>query len=795
MNLPIIQNPYETLLNNLRDPVILYDNSGQILWVNKRMQKNLGREFDESKSLHIRDIIKPVHKLYEEDFSLFFKPGFLGLVKLILNHNCYEKDAANVVQQNIGPQNIGTRANVIKLNEDNFICTFTETLNHMTTYFSRYRIDYFALLDMENRIVEYNDYFFDKFSEYKDAHDFHNMHISEFLEDGSWELFQKYRYKNLSYLKGIEQIPQNDWTLTHNDNFNNDLKESWKFGKNSQWHSKNNILIGDSIGEYSFAILKKNLPITELDIKIEFEAKTDLNFGFSAFLGGLHKSFRASPDSNGFLFSVDSDGFVIKKDATHVTSKNKVENKENKWYKICIEKTGGKYSFSIDNKTILEHYDLDIQYRPAQSACGLISSPKAKFKNFKVYTRDSKLDSEELLHHKNDLKMRYFPQELYKARIQEGVYPYFNKKNSFHPSKAVKIIHFQEVTELRQTQQALNNTIKHSQSLMQENKILKTTLIKRSNIGIGNSESYNKVRKLIKNVADSESHVLFTGETGTGKDMAANELHLQSDRRENPFVKIDCAALPPQLLESELFGHEKGSFTGAVDKKIGRFEAAENGTIFLDEIGNLELNLQSKLLRVLQDKCFERVGGTKTLRTNARIISATNIDLEERIENGEFRSDLYYRINTITICLPTLKKRSEDIPLLANHFITEICKSNKREIPRIDPAFYEFLQKYPWPGNIRELRNTIEYAILMSNGDGINLKSLPSSVLERKQESYNAVHSINTLFKRPSELSKVEILDALEKTNGNLSKTALELGIGRQSLYRVMDRYELRKSN
>lgn len=306
---------------------------------------------------------------------------------------------------------------------------------------------------------------------------------------------------------------------------------------------------------------------------------------------------------------------------------------------------------------------------------------------------------------------------------------------------------------------------------------------------IGQSESIKEVALLIQQVAKTCSTVLITGESGTGKEVAAVEIHKASSRVDKPFIAVNCAALSEQLLESELFGHEKGAFTGALSKKKGRFEIADQGTILLDEIGEMPLNMQVKLLRVLQERCFERVGGTDTIHVDVRVIATTNIDLTAAISKGTFREDLYYRLNVIRIVMPPLRSRKEDIPLLVNHFFERYDPSHTK---KISPEAMKILTKYNWPGNIRELQNTIERALVVCQVAEIQPIHLPKELLNSLEETLapeiNWTEGGFTL----EELEKHLILKALEKHNNNQTKVAKYLGITRPTLLYRLQKYGIK---
>jgi DNA-binding NtrC family response regulator len=307
-----------------------------------------------------------------------------------------------------------------------------------------------------------------------------------------------------------------------------------------------------------------------------------------------------------------------------------------------------------------------------------------------------------------------------------------------------------------------------------------------SNI-IGKSSKMKKIFEIVKQVAPTKASVLITGESGVGKELIADAIHFNSPRKEKAFIKVHCAALTETLLESELFGHEKGAFTGATMRKRGRFELAHNGTLFLDEIGEINQNVQIKILRVLQERTFERVGGEETLEVDVRIIAATNRDLKEEIKNGSFREDLYYRLNVVNIEIPLLSERTEDIPLLVSSFIKELSVENNKEIKGIDSKATKALYAYPWPGNVRELRNCIESAIVMCKTDIITIDDLPPYIQSNSDTNFIKLPCGISL----SEAEKTIITFNLNQNNGNKSKTAEILGIGRKTLHRKIKEYNI----
>ncbi len=304
---------------------------------------------------------------------------------------------------------------------------------------------------------------------------------------------------------------------------------------------------------------------------------------------------------------------------------------------------------------------------------------------------------------------------------------------------------------------------------------------------IGKSPQMKKVLDVIEQVAPTRASVLITGESGVGKELVADAIHNLSDRKDRPFVKVHCAALTETLLESELFGHEKGSFTGAVATKRGRFELANSGSIFLDEIGEVNQAVQIKILRVLQEKKFERVGGEETLEVDVRIVSATNRDLKKEIQEGRFREDLFYRLNVVNVNVPPLRERKEDIALLAAAFLKEFSEENGKEIVGIDAKAKTALYGYSWPGNIRELRNCIESAVVLAKGNVITPMDLPPSVANESEGDYIKINVGISLADAEKEI----IRGTLNYAKGNKSRAAEVLGIGRKTLHRKIQEYNL----
>jgi len=332
-----------------------------------------------------------------------------------------------------------------------------------------------------------------------------------------------------------------------------------------------------------------------------------------------------------------------------------------------------------------------------------------------------------------------------------------------------------------------------TQALEKEVRYLREEIDKSCGFGniVGKSKVMEDVFKIVRQIADSKSTVLIMGESGTGKELISRAIHYNSNRRNFPFVTINCAAIPETLIESELFGHEKGAFTNAIEKKLGRFEVAHEGTLFLDEIGELSLATQAKILRFLEEKEFNRVGGSKTIKVDVRLITATNKELTQLLKKGSFREDLYYRINVVPIIIPPLRERKEDIPLLIDHFIGKFNEENNKNVKGVSKEALELMMNYEWPGNVRELENLIERVIALTPNEHIQPNELPLSLINISKINGLKEYILDgkvPFLKAEEEFERGIILDALKKTNYVQSHAAEMLGISRRILKYKMDK-------
>jgi len=355
--------------------------------------------------------------------------------------------------------------------------------------------------------------------------------------------------------------------------------------------------------------------------------------------------------------------------------------------------------------------------------------------------------------------------------------------------------YFPKPIDLQKLEPAIKNAIK-GYDLSKEIENLRENIKKEysfSNIVSADSRMQD-VFKLVTKVLNNDITVLIYGESGTGKELVARAIHYNGNRKDNPFVVVNCASIPRELLESELFGHEKGSFTGAHQRKLGKFEVANGGTIFLDEVGELEMLLQAKLLRVIQEKAFDRVGGTELIKTDVRIISATNRDLKDAVEKKEFREDLFYRLNSFPIFIPPLRHRKGDILVLAQHFLESLSKKLGKEIKGFSKKALKLIYDYPWPGNIREMENTIERCMIIAERDIIDIDDLPTHL--KTSDSIIASDFTGNIFNDDTiipfeKLKEESIRHALKVTKGNIVEAAKKLHLGRATIYRLMERYNI----
>jgi DNA-binding NtrC family response regulator len=424
-------------------------------------------------------------------------------------------------------------------------------------------------------------------------------------------------------------------------------------------------------------------------------------------------------------------------------------------------------------------YSIDV------AASGTEAIAKAEATSYDVVITDLNMpgmDGMEVLDHFNEnrpgtlviLLTAYGTIETAVQAVKRGAFDYLTK-----PAK------LDEIIIILQRAEELN-------ALKEENELLRSQIQERFANIVGQSTPMQKLYRTIQRVSRTATTVLILGESGTGKELIANAIHYHSDRKDKPFVPINCGAIPEELLESELFGHERGAFTGALKERKGRFELAHQGTVFLDEIGEMSQKLQVKLLRFLQEKRFERVGGGRTIQVEAGIIAATNKDLEKAVEEGSFREDLFYRLNVIPMHVPPLREREGDVPLLIHHFLKRHCQEKEIPLKRMSKAAVETLDRYPWPGNVRELENLIERLVILTDSEEIDLDDLPPRIRQCQATRPSALMDISLgetgmdLKKTLDDLENHLIMEALKRANGVKNRAANLLGLNRTTLIEKM---------
>ncbi|MFH0920233.1 MAG: sigma-54 dependent transcriptional regulator [Fibrobacterota bacterium] len=677
---------------------------------------------------------------------------------------------------------VESKADIIALDQENYIAFFDIGINDRVAYFNNFSSDLFAMLNAEHHLIDYNQQFFDKFYRLMEGSlNYRGKYIGAFFRKNDWELFKRNQTDKKEYLEECIRNSNGPWTPAYAEDFRDNTHEQWEFDPTGKWTTDGDELHGETKQGFSFCLLKRAVDVSAQDVRIEFSVKCRNEFKFGCFIAGRHEHYTFSPDSSGYYLGVGPEGMVVKRCGMKMIEKPQQALQADCWHKVILEKTGGKVTLDIDPQSRVEFLDLQPIADPSLNACGLACGANTSFKDFKVSNRISTLRiGSHSAFERFDMHLEDFPEEIYEISLYPGSYN----------QKPVEIMHLRNITRLRMAQEELKNKNREHKRLLTKHQELQRRLDSEADaIMIGSGSIMEKIRSIIQNTADTQASILITGETGTGKDLVARQLHLQSKRGNEPFVKVDCASLPPLLLESELFGYEKGAFTGAADRKTGRFEAAGRGTIFLDEISNLELSLQTKLLRVLQDRKFERIGSNITLTTEARIISASNQNLDLLIETNRFRKDLYFRINTIIINTPPLRERIGDIPELTLFFIKEYCEKHPQSIPEITPQAMRLLCRYPWPGNIRELRNAVIFSLLLGNKRFIDVHDLPDTIRQCNTHTGIPKKSGSGPRIEPRDLSAGQVKEALNKAQGNITLAAADLNIGRQSIYRLMEKH------
>ncbi len=553
--------------------------------------------------------------------------------------------------------------------------------------------------------------------------------------------------------------------------------------------------------------------ITAAQISFGNEEYTTENFGPTAWK--LHSDFKVNQKNAGFVEiyyleerpDIDDGPFLQEeKKLIHAISalvgriierkQTSQELRDNKNILSQIIYANSIPTFVIDNSHKVTHWNTaceNLTGIPSDQIIGTNMQWKAFYKEPKPVMADIMLDN-----HSDEALLKFYGDKGRKSATIDGAceaedfFPdlgingkwLFFTASPICNARGVKtgaIETLQDITERKIAEETLRSEVAFLEQTLKERSYFQSI--------IGKSNKMQEIYSLLENLADTDTTVLITGSSGTGKELVARAIHYSGIRSKNPMITINCSALSENLLESELFGHVKGAFTGAIKDKKGRFELADGGTIFLDEIGDISPRIQLKLLRVLQEKEFERVGDGEPRKVDVRVITATNRNLKERVLNREFREDLYYRLKVVEVHIPSLQKRKEDIPLLTNHFFKLFKKSLKKSIKNIDASVLKIFMQYPWPGNIRELEHAIEHAIILCQGKTILPKHLPSEITEELTPDLPPANQ-----ELPNDQIET-VVEALNRTDWNKAKTCRLLNISRPKLYRLITKHNLKKSS
>jgi DNA-binding NtrC family response regulator len=550
----------------------------------------------------------------------------------------------------------------------------------------------------------------------------------------------------------------------------------WKTAAAPGWHVKAHALtFGGDPTAPSFLMCTKKIPHIKQDIQVHFKfnAPEPAELGFV--LCGRISGYAGTPDAGGFLIRMSENKIFLKENFQTIDIGACPELSKPSWHTFDLEKCGSLIIVSIDNKEVFKSYEASSLLAREQGYIGFLAYRKVGIKELVVNTRPSTVNPEWVRPNLFDIHFKESPEKIYQMQIT---------KRHYGPGILNGVL-FLNITDLREKERALAYSEKEREILSRENINLRSHFQADKTLVEGGTPEIKKVYAVVREVAPTQSSVLVKGETGTGKELLAHRIHALSLRSKGPFIKVDCAALPENLLESELFGHEKGAFTSALERRIGRFELAHQGTIFLDEIGNISPSIQAKLLRVLQDKCFERLGGTETIHSDFRLICATNEDLEKLVEKDRFRKDLYFRINVVQLNIPCLKARAGDIPDLSLRFIEEAALTAKKPIKSISADALALLKSYHWPGNIRELKNAIEKAFILSTGhtldkddfEFLSIQRAPFRPADKRADMPVVTHQ--------------RIHMGLKRHKGNVNRTAEDLGIKSSQLYYFIKKFNI----
>ncbi|MFH0920679.1 MAG: sigma 54-interacting transcriptional regulator [Fibrobacterota bacterium] len=770
---------FDDIFKYYDDPVILYRRDGTILKANEGIRTSLGYGTDEIVGTPLFSLIEKSSGLLdgflmpgkERGFYLRLKPG-IDMTRVsgrigFLPANLYSVKAS---------------ALVLPAGEDRLLAVFTLLPQRLSAHYTDPFTDLIVIADPTHRVLEYNNAFFSRFSNAVQKPCFHGLSLEEVFGAPTWHLILSKREEAARKIFESADASRFPWRSLFDGPFR---ETDWFLEAPAQWSFRDGMLVNIRPVFFTSAILHRPVDAGAFDFRAEFEACGEERVSFFTFFCGKQRAYEGTPDTSGYLAGVRGPGpqearaaSIFKKQGVEMVTKFCAPLASGAWHTFAVEKAGARFRLFCNHEQVIEYADMDPVSNPLLSAFGLCASDRVAYRDLKLLTRPASVATVADALDSVSVVFPHMPESVYEVHATV----------SQQREDPVLIYRLRDITRARKAEAALLQTHRREKRLQRENRQLRERLHEGAPALVGVSPALERLRKRIADLADTDATVFITGETGTGKDVVARALHAAGPRAAQPFVKVDCAALPPALLETELFGHEKGAFTGASGQRVGRFELAGAGSVFLDEIGNLDLALQSKLLRVLQDRVFERVGGTETLPVRARILCATNMDLPRLIREGRFREDLYYRINVIRLPVPLLRDRPEDIPALIRHFAAEVCGRNNRPVPRFEPVAEAALASFSWPGNVRELKNAVEYAVLLCRNETVRSADLPPGLGGADAGSLHRRDRV-----KPRKVPKEDVLAALFIAGNNRKQAAKLLKLPRESFYRLLKKYKVSK--
>jgi len=773
-----ISQDERAIYKEIRLPILFYSEDMEIIWANDEMSFFSGYSLEELATRKLESLIGETYKFPRDTIIReFFKDGnTIYPFKLLVNPLIFDDDESmlrgRVYKVKITDRfGIDCSAHVRRRENGLFVATIQPHLGRIDSLTSRYSAIAFALVDADYRIEEYNDDFYFLTGQQKEKKDIKGHSLADFLVEQDWEYFLRQTKTWADHLDDAHANNRLAWKVEMED-FH--LPGSpvpadgpWRLFPDGLRHLPSH--------DTDFCILDGKIGHRLRDLKAEFEFKTGDPNGLGFFLCGRDRNYSGTPDQGGFLAVIHGGFLQLKENSDIIAAAPMPALIPEGWNRFLFEKSGGFVAVALNGIKVVESYEVPAELPEMQAFSGFCASAETVLRNFHLFSRPTAVRSELSPPALFDVRFKMNPAQIFQVKIVKRHY-------GLHILNGAV---FTDVTLLREKEAALTKSEQMREALSRENVMLRGNLFAGKQwVMIGNP-LMERIYKTVKEVAPTQSNVLLLGETGTGKEVLAQMVHSLSLRADGPFIKVDCAALPEALLESELFGHEKGAFTGAVSRRVGRFELASGGTIFLDEIGNLSPATQAKLLRVIQDKAFERLGGTQTVKSDFRLICATNADLPQLIQAGAFRQDLYYRINVVTLTLPPLRERKEDIPLLAQKFLEDLAVINKKKFKPLGREVLDLLTQAGWPGNIRELRNVIETAVVLSDKTEFGPADFTNLARREEDDSRTEGNPGRSLF------SKREICLGLRKSKGNVLKAAEALNIKVSRLYYLLSQLNI----